>query len=143
MTVETSGKTLVITDSMNPIYIGKMEGITGSSKLAGEGNKVVIRRIVDSNTVGNINVTTSEGTNITLKADGSTLRLNKGKVAKGNNSQNIAISRKIISDQEMTVENEVVKETKVIKNIVSPVHFDSGKSEIKGDYIEKLDEALR
>ncbi len=143
LTVETSGKTLVITDSMNPIYIGKMEGITGSSKLAGEGNKVVIRRIVDSNTVGNINVTTSEGTNITLKADGSTLRLNKGKVAKGNNSQNIAISRKIISDQEMTVENEVVKETKVIKNIVSPVHFDSGKSEIKGDYIEKLDEALR
>ena len=97
----------------------------------------------DSKTVGNINVTTSEGTNIILKADGSTLRLNKGKVARGNNNQNIAISRKIISNQEMIVENEVVKETKVMKNIVSPVNFDSGKAEIKGDYIYKLDEALK
>ena len=143
VTIETLGKILTIKDSMNPIYIGTIEGITTTSKLAGEGNKVVIKRIVDSKTVGNINVTTSEGTNITLKANGSTLRLNKGKVARGNNNQNIAISRKIISNQEMTVENEVVKETKVIKNIVSPVNFDSGKSEIKGDYIDKLDEALK
>ena len=43
----------------------------------------------------------------------------------------------------MIVENEVVKETKVMKNIVSPVNFDSGKAEIKGDYIYKLDEALK
>ena len=143
VTIDTLGRTLVIKDTAKPIYVGKIEGITTTSELSGEGNKVVLRRMVDPNNIGDITITTSEGTNVTLKADGTTVSDNKGKVLKGDNNQDIAISRKVLSNQEMVVETETVKETKVISNIVSPVHFDSGRAEIKADYLAKLDETLK
>ena len=143
VTIDTLGRTLVIKDITKPIYVGKIEGITTTSELSGEGNKVVLRRMVDPNNIGDITITTSEGTNVTLKSDGTTVSNNKGKVLKGDSNQDIAISRKVLSNQEMEVDVETVKETKVISNIVSPVHFDSGKSEIKADYLAKLDETLK
>ena len=143
VTIDTLGRTLVIKDITKPIYVGKIEGITTTSELSGEGNKVVLRRMVDPNNIGDITITTSEGTNVTLKSDGTTVSDNKGKVLKGDSNQDIAISRKVLSNQEMEVDVETVKETKVISNIVSPVHFDSGKSEIKADYLAKLDETLK
>ena len=142
VTIDTLGRTLVIKDTTKPIYVGKIEGITTTSELSGEGNKVVLRRMVDPNNIGDITIITSEGTNVTLKADGTTVSDNKGKVLKGDSNQNIAISRKVLSNQEMVVDTETVKETKVISNIVDPIHFDSGKSEIKADYLAKLDETL-
>ena len=143
VTIDTLGRTLVIKDITKPIYVGKIEGITTTSELSGEGNKVVLRRMVDPNNIGDITITTSEGTNVTLKSDGTTVSNNKGKVLKGDSNQDIAISRKVLSNQEMEVDVETVKETKVISNIVSPVHFNSGKSEIKADYLAKLDETLK
>ena len=110
-------------------------------------NSVVIRAELVRPQAADVTVTSREGTNTVLKTNGAVLWDPVGSVGGGFNGQDIVIKREIVStplgippEGQWTAKTRTVVETDTVKlrNVVPPIYFESGKSNITAEHIDAL-----
>ncbi|MBN2566272.1 MAG: DUF11 domain-containing protein, partial [Candidatus Eisenbacteria bacterium] len=110
-------------------------------------SRIVIRAELTRPEMPDVSIRSKEGTRSVLHADGTITSEHVGVVADGFNGQNIVVKPEIIStpieagpEGEWTTETRTVVEVDTIKlrDVVSPIYFESGKSNISTEHIEAL-----
>ena len=110
------------------------------------GSRVVIEAELPTSDVEDIVISSAEGSRVVLDADGRVTTDHIGIVAAGLNGQRLVITREVIAlepepdEGEWVTETWMVTETDTVKltDVIEPVLFESGKSDIPGDYVERL-----
>lgn len=108
------------------------------------GSRIVIEAELPSSDVEDIVVSSAEGSRVVLDAAGRVTTDHIGVVAAGLNGQRLVITRELIpiepDDGEWVTHTMIVTETDTIKltDVIEPIRFRSGKSDIDAEYVERL-----
>jgi uncharacterized repeat protein (TIGR01451 family) len=114
-------------------------------------SRAVIRTELTSPEPVEVSVSSEEGTRTVVLGDGTIREEHVGDVGGGLNGQHIVIDRNVVSttnavepEGEWTTETRDVLETETVKlrNVIDPIHFESGKSDITNDQIETLRQVI-